>query len=70
MRLFCRNDQVVIKYGRKTPAEEWEGTPGRVVLQALGPGPRNVLVETERGPVVVPWSVLKKTSKSKWEGLM
>ena len=70
MKFFCKNDKVLIKYKNGTPKGEWEGVAGRVIFQALGPGPRNVLVETERGPVVVPWSVLNKTSKSKWEGLM
>lgn len=35
--------------------QKWRSVPGVVIARAKGPGPRNVLVWTEQGRVVVPY---------------
>jgi hypothetical protein len=51
-----------IYYGKKNqlPDPRWRGRDGKILARAKGPGPRNVLVETELGTVVVPWGNVRK----------
>jgi hypothetical protein len=49
-------DQVVIHYAAKNqaPAPKWRDITGAVLCTGRGKGPRNVLVKTAKGKVVVP----------------
>lgn len=38
----------------KAPDPKWREVPGSVLSQGRGPGPKNVLVLTAKGTVVVP----------------
>jgi hypothetical protein len=45
-----------IHYAAKNQAPDprWRELPGTVITRGRGPGPRNVLLQTEKGTVVVP----------------
>lgn len=51
------SDRCVIHYARsnRLPHPRWRDREGTVVCVGHRPGPRNVLVRTEVGAVVVPW---------------
>lgn len=52
--------RIRINYAAKNqaPDPKWRDRPGVVLIRSRGKGPRNVLVETDIGKVVVPrWNV-------------
>jgi len=53
---------VVITYAAKNqvPDQKWRGMKGFEIVRSKGSGPRNVLVETEIGAVVVPMGNVKR----------
>lgn len=48
--------KAVIHYAAKNqaPDRKWREQPGVIITRGRGPGPRNVLLQTEKGTVVVP----------------
>lgn len=52
----------LIYYGKKNqlPDPRWRNIHGKILAKAKGSGPRNVLVLTEAGTVVVPWGNVRK----------
>jgi len=61
VRLLGIKRVVTIIYAAKNqaPDPKWCGLKGQALIQGRGPGPRNVLVDTELGTVVVPRGNLK-----------
>ena len=60
-KLLGMNRVVTIIYAAKNqaPDSKWRGLKGQVLIQGTDPGPRNVLIDTELGTVVVPRGNLK-----------
>ncbi len=50
-----------LHYAARCPVDpRWRNQPCRVLARAKGPGPRNALVETAVGRVVVPWRNVRR----------
>lgn len=48
---------------------QWQNVPGRVVCRGRGKGPRNVLIETAQGLVVVPGRNVRRLREGDHYGL-